>query len=123
MKIEELTPLERAIMQVESGGKLDAIGDKHMSNKAFGPLQIRKPCVDDVNRVFDQDYVAEDCLGDLALSVKIFRSYMLIWATPKRLGRPVTDEDRARIWNGGPQGFKKASTIFYWKKVDQLLNK
>lgn len=120
------TPLERAVCIVESGhkdaplGDLDAIGDKHLWNKAHGPMQIRKPYVDDVNRVFDQDYRAEDCQGDLELSIKIFRAYMLIWATPKRIGRAkgiVTDEDRARCHNGGPRGFQKPSTIGYWEKI------
>ena len=120
----ELTPLEKAIMQVESGGDVNAVGDKHLFNKAYGPLQIRKPCVDDVNRVFDQDYRAEDCKGDLELSIKIFRAYQLIWATPKRIGRAkgiVTDEDRARCWNGGPRGFMKPSTVGYWGKVSKHL--
>ena len=34
---------------------------------------------------------------------------------------PVTDEDRARIWNGGPNGYKKQATVKYWKKVKEHL--
>ena len=28
-----------------------------------------------------------------------------------------TDEVIARNWNGGPRGYKKESTIHYWRKV------
>lgn len=120
----ELTPLEKAIVQVESGGKLDAIGDRHLFNKAFGPMQIRKPCVDDVNRVFGTTYKAEDCLNNLEISVDIFRKYMEIWATPKRIIREkgiVTDMDKARIWNFGPRGWANPRSMGYWKKVEKAL--
>ncbi len=123
------TPLERAICIVESAhedaplGDLDAIGDY---GRSFGPMQIQQIYVDDVNRVFDQDYVAKDCLGDLDLSIRIFRAYMLIWATPKRIGRAkgiVTDEDKARIHNFGPRGWTNPRSIGYWKKVERELNR
>ena len=46
---------------------------------------------------------------------------MGIYATEKRLGRPVTDQDRARIHNGGPNGWKSPATIGYWSKVKKFL--
>lgn len=122
----ELTPLEKAIMQVESGGKLDAIGDKHLVNKAYGPLQIRKLCVEDVNQILGTKYKAQDCLNNLDLSIAIFRAYMARWANERRIVRTkpgVTDQDRARIWNGGPRGWMKPSTEAYWEKVERLLEK
>ena len=33
------------------------------------------------------------------------------------------DEARARIWNGGPQGYRKKATLKYWKKVQIALTK
>ena len=33
----------------------------------------------------------------------------------------LPDEDRARIWNGGPNGYKRASTLNYWAQVQQHL--
>lgn len=133
----ELTPLEKAIMQVESQGKLDAIGDKHLVNKAYGAFQIRKPCVEDVKQYTGStiykhedgkvvDIKAENCLNDLELSVWIFRQYMARWANEKRIVRTkpgVTDQDRARIWNGGPRGWMKKSTEHYWSKVQNELFK
>jgi hypothetical protein len=32
-----------------------------------------------------------------------------------------TDEARARIWNGGPNGMNKASTKPYWLKVQRAM--
>lgn len=112
-----------AMIQVESGGDDWAIGDTHLENKAYGPLQIRKPCVDDVNKAFDTNYEACDCLGNRALSVWICRRYMEIYATETRLGRKPESEDLARIWNGGPNGWKRKSTEKYWQKVKKELEK
>lgn len=38
----------------------------------------------------------------------------------KRYGA-VTDEQKARIWNGGPRGMSKQSTAPYWTKVRKAL--
>ena len=42
---------------------------------------------------------------------------ILRYANEKRLGRKVTNEDRARIHNGGPNGYKKKATVGYWSDV------
>jgi hypothetical protein len=110
-----------ALVAVESGGDIHAVGDNNLTNKAYGCLQIRQSCVDDVNRRCGTNYRAEDCLGNPELSVWMFHEYMAIYATEKRLGRKVTDQDKARIWNGGPNGFKKSSTKSYWTKVKKAL--
>jgi hypothetical protein len=106
-----------ALIQVESGGDDSAVGDKNLDKKAYGCLQIRQPCEDDVNKAYGTNYRAEDCRNDRALSIKIYELYMKLYATKKRLGREPTDEDRARFWNGGPNGWKKSSTKKYWAKV------
>ncbi len=31
------------------------------------------------------------------------------------------DEARARIWNGGPRGYRKDSTKKYWEKVKEAM--
>jgi hypothetical protein len=110
-----------ALIKVESGGNDWAVGDKHLADKAYGCLQIRKPCVDDVNRVYKTKYAAPGMLGNRKDSVDVFNRYMSIYATEKMIGRPVTDEDRARIWNGGPTGWKRNSTKEYWLKVKSKL--
>ncbi len=110
-----------ALIQVESNGKDQAIGDRHLSEKAYGILQIRKPCVDDVNQSYGTKHRPEDMLGNRSLSIDVAIKYLRRYATAKRLGREPTFEDMARIWNGGPNGHKKQSTLVYWSKVQKVL--
>lgn len=113
--------LIKALIEVESRGNDHAVGDRHMSDKAYGPLQIRKPCVDDVNRRFKTKIRPEECLGNRSLSVFVCQKYLELYATRKQLGREPTLEDMARIWNGGPSGHKKESTKVYWARVKKAL--
>ncbi|MEK7641815.1 MAG: transglycosylase SLT domain-containing protein [Patescibacteria group bacterium] len=112
-----------ALIEVESHGNDHAIGDKHMNDKAYGALQIRKPCVDDVNQRLGTKHRAEDMLGNRSLSVQVCRTYLERYATRKALGREPSLEDMARIWNGGPKGWRKQSTLGYWSKVQKALAK
>lgn len=112
-----------ALIEVESHGNDHAIGDKHMNEKAYGSLQIRKPCVDDVNQRLGTTYQSRDMLGNRSLSVQVCRTYLERYATRKALGREPSFEDMARIWNGGPNGWRKQSTLGYWFKVQKTLAK
>jgi hypothetical protein len=40
----------------------------------------------------------------------------------RQTGRTPTDEVYARIWNGGPNGWRKASTRQYWQRVRAEMN-
>ncbi len=113
--------LLQAQILVESNGDDKAIGDKHLRNRAFGCLGIRQPAVDDYNRVHKTAHRAEECLDNRELSVKIYTFYIHNYATSRRLGRTPTDEDKARIWNGGPNGWRNPSTVKYWVKVSRVL--
>lgn len=106
-----------ALILKESGGDDMAIGDKHLTDHAYGCLQIRKPCITDYNRWHKTSYAAEDMLGNRELSIKVFKSYIDHYATTRLLGHTPTLEDMARIWNGGPSGWKKASTVAYGQDV------
>ena len=117
------TELIQALIQVESRGNDQALGDRHMKEKAYGPLQVRQPCVDDVNRRYGTHIQAKDLLGDRAKSEWVCQKYLEMYATAKRLGKQPTHEDMARIWNGGPNGWKSVSTKAYWTKVSRELNK
>ena len=104
-----------AIHLVETGGRLGPIrGD---GGAALGPLQIHRACWIDAQMPHG---TYQDC-ADLGYAKQVFARYMERYATKRRLGRPVTDEDRARIWNGGPNGWRKSATIKYWKKVKEHL--
>ena len=119
---EPLDKLIEALIQVESGGDNNAVGDCNLSSKAYGCLQIRQPCVDDFNKWNGTSHRAKDCLGNRPLSTTICKWYLGYYANEKRLGRMPTDEDRARIWNGGPNGWKKLVTTNYWTKVKVALD-
>jgi hypothetical protein len=110
-----------ALIQVESNGNDHAIGDRHKKEMAYGALQIRKPCVEDVNRRFGTKFTAKDMLGNRQLSVWVCQNYLKMYATPKLIGREPTIEDMARIWNGGPAGWKSNATVKYWSKVKKNL--
>lgn len=114
--------LIESLIQIESEGNVNAIGD---NGKAFGVLQIQQRCLDDVNRWNGTKYKAEDMLGEegAKLSRWVFAEYMRVYATEKRLGRPVTNEDRARIWNSGPNGWKKDNAIPYLLRYQAAVKK
>jgi len=106
-----------ALVQVESNGNPAAIGD---NGKAYGCLQIWAVVIADVNEVSRVKYTHADAF-DPAKARAICRAYLARYATAKRLGREPTDQDFARIWNGGPNGWRKNSTIKYWHKVAAVL--
>jgi hypothetical protein len=111
------TPLQSAIWQVETN-QCESDCPEGDGGDAIGPLQIHRCAWEDVQV---EGEVYEDCEG-LDYSLVVFDRYMARYATPKRIGRAVvTDEDKARIWNGGPNGFKKDSTLGYWEKVQDVL--
>lgn len=118
-----------SIIKKESGFDDNAIGDKHLTDHAYGCMQIRQPVCDDVNRVYGGSLRAQDMLKNRPLSIATFRKYMGIYATEKHLGRAVTDEDRARLWNGGPGGLRypnpnpqtEAALAAYWAKVHSYM--
>ena len=114
----EMSKLESAIWAVETSccpGDCPS-GD---GGNAIGPLQIWEVAWLDVAKE-GESY--SDC-ENLEYSIEVFRRYTKRYATEKRIGRPPTAEDKARIWNGGPNGFKKKKkTDKYWNKVKEILN-
>lgn len=103
-----------AQVEIESGGDPSAY---KADEDAAGIVQIR-PCVPaDLRR-----------LGLLAGPVDRFdpAEGRRVWALylgyygaryRKATGRTPTAEVYARIWNGGPKGWRKSSTLAYWRKV------
>ncbi len=108
-------PMDRlldAIAVVESRDNPAAVGDR---GKAVGVYQIHR------------SYWAEgtDLLGvawdyrdarDPQKARQVVRAYLSYY------GRGKTLLDMARIHNGGPRGCRKAATLAYARKVEQVLN-
>lgn len=105
-----------AIRLQETGGEKDpanAVGDK---GKSIGPFQIQRGYWQDAidydpsiggkyEDVRDEDYARRIVIAYLS-------RYCKTW----------TDENVARIHNGGPSGHKKKSTIKYWREVRAKLD-
>jgi len=107
-----------ALIEVESGGRDSAIGDK---GKAVGCLQIHPGMIDEVNRISKAKKTGKVFnLSDRtnrAKSVEIFIIYTNYY-TPT-----WEPETVARRWNGGPEGDKKRATLPYWAKVRPIFER
>lgn len=106
-----------AIVMQESQGNIGAIGDKNISEHAYGPMQIRQPVCEDVNNKFGTLLIAQQMLNNLELSKDTFTKYMSIY-----FPYGGTQEAMARCWNAGPNWKNRmAATDGYWKGVQRYL--
>lgn len=102
---------DTAVIQQESNGNDYVIGDKNLTNKAYGCLQIRFGVCADVNARFGLALKPENMLGNRALSLDTFHKYISIYEPDG------TNEAKARLWNGGPNWRNYPSTETYWNEV------
>jgi hypothetical protein len=105
--------LLEAIRQVESHGNPNLVGD---NGKAIGSFQIWRTYWQDAvehDKTIGGKY--EDCKNE-EYAKRIVLAYWDRYA-PKN----ATNEQLARIHNGGPQGWKNSNTIKYWNKVKKEL--
>lgn len=108
-------PLINALIQVESNGDPNEVGDK---GKAVGVLQLHKVYVDDANRILGEDRYGYDDRKDPAKSIEMFLIVSDHYADHYQ---DWSDQGRARRHNGGPTGHLKDATLGYWKKVEEVL--
>ena len=104
-----------AIMMVESGGDMHVGPGDEL--RAIGPFQIHEAYLADSGL----DYTHDE-MTDALKAADVVRAYMRRYATEDR--RPAgmsRAEFVARIHNGGPRGFERASTLGYWRKVRAVL--
>ena len=99
------------IAYVESRGDPAAF---NRGSGAFGLYQIRMPYLSDANSVLGTDYTLDD-MFDPEKAAQVVRAYLGKWGSKfeERHGRPPTDEELARIHNGGPRGAERKSTLKY----------
>lgn len=102
-----------AMAQVESAGRPSTIGD---GGCARGALQIHRCVVVDVNRLHSTRFTHKDA-HDPTKARQMAFLYLSHYCSERRLGRKPTQEDVARVWVGGPDGWREAGTINYWNKV------
>ena len=111
----EFLRASQAIMQVESGGDPQALGD---AGRAVGPYQIHRAYWQDAMRILGQDWPYE-------LARNPDQALQAVYAYTRHYARfhhrPWTAETISRIHNGGPWGWKKRATRTYWRKVQIAL--
>ena len=107
----------------------DAVGDVNRVNKAYGLLQIRKPYLDDVNRLAGTNLVMS-AWGKPALVIEDMKDEDKARWTAKfylshygrsyerKTGKTADLRVYGRIHNGGPNGWRRGSTNEY---VDRLM--
>ncbi len=116
---ELILALLMAVSQVESGDNDRAVGD---GGRSHGRLQIQLCVIEDVNRIYGTNY-QPDCRYNTAAAKDIFTKYLQYYGRyyEHRTGRKATLDVLARIWNGGPNGWRKTSTEKYWRQVRPLV--
>jgi hypothetical protein len=97
-----------AIRQVESGDRWWVV---NVYEHAYGPYQCREMAWRDGGGSPEEWPTGA---FDAGKTEAVMRRY---W---HRYGA-VTDEQKARIWNGGPRGMKKRATKRYWRKVQEAM--
>jgi len=90
------------------------------SEDSAGIAQIRPICVRDCNRIVGQNKWTLDDRWDVDKSREMFFAYTSHYLKHYKVGG---SEARARIWNGGPTGWRKSSTEGYWRKVSRELKR
>jgi len=101
--------LLNAVMAVESNFDSTAYNSKE---NAAGVLQIRPIMVREVNRLLGEDKYTLKDRWSKAKSIEMFnviRSHL----------KGASDEQIARVWNGGYNGHNIPQTMQYWNKVKQ----
>jgi len=113
--------LINAIITVESSGNDYAVGDtKSIYGPAYGPLQITIGVIADVNSAYKTTFTHKDAFKRKRATV-IFRAYVALYATRKRIGRDVTIRDVALVWHDGSRGWEKGDPSGYWTSVSDAL--
>ena len=107
-----------ALAVVESNNDCNAVGDK---GNAVGILQIWPIMVKDVNRISSKNYTLKDRYSKQK-SYEMCRIFLNYWAKHNNIGAN-NSYNLSRIWNGGPLGHKKKSTIRYGQKVMAQMEK
>lgn len=107
--------LLEAIIVVESNGNDSCIGDRNLGRPSVGCLQIRPIMVREVNRLLRKQKIKKKYTLNDRYSRKKSIEMFYIWKDYHH--SEDSDEVIARCWNGGPKGWKKKSTNYYWAKV------
>jgi len=117
---EKINILIPVLIQLESGGDCNAVGD---GGKAVGILQIHPIMVNDVNRICENKPYEGMCISYRLMdrwnrekSIEMCYFYLLHYGRDEH-----TFSDLARMWNGGPTGHTKECTKEYGERAERLI--
>ncbi len=104
------------VQQVETGGEpnpSEVVGD---NGRSIGPMQISYNAWLDATQ-YDKNIggAYEDC-KNYEYASKIAKAYVTRWGIDKGVSDPIK---LARIFNGGPKGHIKQSTVKYARKFNE----
>ncbi len=90
---------------------------------AIGKYQIHSEVITDVNNHYGTHYKHAE-MFDPVKSEDVLKKYLEYWGNEykQHTGQELTYQVLARIWNGGPKGYKKPATNKYWLDAKQYLN-
>ena len=123
LRVDEDELYYGVVRRENKGWDVNAVGDRHLRNKAYGLLQIRAPYLKDVNKIAGKDVMAvwgksKLTMADMKDPAKAewaFHVYLWHYGNyyTKVTGNIPTAKTYARIHNGGPTGWKDRHTINY----------
>ena len=96
------TSTAMALAQQESGFRQNVVGDQNRKNKAYGLFQVRKPALQDVNRLYKTNYTMDD-LEDPKINTEVGLRY---YQAQKDFYGAKNDAQAFRGYNGGPGAIK-----------------
>lgn len=124
MPVDDFSATYRAVCMAESEGDPGAF---RTSERAAGIAQIRPIYVTDCNRICaligdPRRWTLRDCY-DPAASYQMYTIYTVYWGCRycRLTGKSPGPQQWARIHNGGHNGWKKQSTVAYWRKVQRRM--
>ena len=118
---ENSTEIRDYLKIVETNNRPHMIGD---GGDSYGILQIQLNTIKDVNKKYGTFYTHEDAF-DERCAEEIFDLYIRMWTEhlEKKTGSSATEYDIVRIWNGGPNGYKRKATLPYLERYKKIKNK
>lgn len=100
-----------AIVYQESGGDPSAIGDKNLTDRAYGLMQVRRPALEDVNKFLRANYTENDLL-DARTNMTVGTAYLYLRF------KKWNDLDKAvRTYNGGDGAVDSVKTKEYLQHI------
>lgn len=113
LDVDKVKRLIAAILWQESANGKYLTGD---GGRAKGVLQQHTCIITDVNNYLGESRYTIADRNDPVKAVELFMYYQAIY-------NPGMDiEKAARVWNGGPSGHLKSSTLDYWDEVQTWMN-